>query len=146
MIDRIIVPINFSDMDSAAKSLEYASVFCDKFGSDLHLLNVYTGLSKLITQNSTEIEDTLLKDNKLKSFSQLESIAQKLPIQQERIYIHSRKGAVHSEILSLADEIKSDLIIISSEFYSYFKSLIHSNTTKVFLNSKCSVLIAKDDF
>lgn len=146
MIDRIIVPIDFNDMDSAAKSLEYASVFCDKFSSELHLLNVYPPLSKFITKGSSEIEEELLKEKKENSILGLEKIAKKLPVNKDNIFLHSRKGAVYSEILNLAREINSDLIIISSELYGYIKSLVYSNTTKVYLNSTCSVLIAKDDF
>jgi nucleotide-binding universal stress UspA family protein len=146
MIDlhRILVPTDFSKFSQHA--LTYAAAFAEKFGAELHLLNVVQNLAMVIPevvpieppltpsveQLTTAVQsafDRLIADNQLQNLT---------------VHRAVREGTPFYEIIQYAREATIDLIVMGTHGHTGLAHvLLGSVTEKVVRKAPCPVLTVR---
>jgi len=99
-------------------------------------------LSKIFIQEESIEYEKNLENNGNRYLTFVEELAGDKSVKLERIM---RKGAIYTEILSLADEKKADLILLGGwEKDTKTKDIIGHSHREIMANAKCSVLLVKE--
>jgi nucleotide-binding universal stress UspA family protein len=147
LFSNIIVAVTGSDASiSAAK---YAIVMAKLYGCNLtavYVVDIATirqlTLSKLFIQEESQEYEKNLEINGKRYLSFVEELAGAKGVKIER---ELRRGAVYTEILTVAEYKKADLIILGGlEKDRNPRDIISHAHREIMLNAKCSVLLVKD--
>ena len=142
----ILVPTDFSA--HSEKALQQAVELADSFGSKIHLVHV-------TAQDADHMPMFFLDDEKLGEVKKhlAEYNAQQMQTKVDKYLkdktidftVHERVGAPYDEILKLSDELKVDLIVISSKGKSSLEGFFFGSTTeKVVRKASCSVFVVRN--
>lgn len=142
-ICRVLVPVDFSDPSRAA--LRYAARLAARFKASVYLLYVAESLQKLrhahaMTANvdTSRLHDALKE--KLAEFA-IDPVAELAPIHYE-----VRNGKPVEEILSSANDIGADLIVIATHGRTGFKHvMLGSVAERVVREAPCPVLVVRQE-
>ncbi len=138
-IERILVPLDFSP--ASMEALDYAVSLAKKFHAAIHLVHVYPpdeassvpGGAHLLFQSAEAIE---------RLNEELTGIHRKHVPTFCPENCHIRCGRPYEEIVRLAGEIDTDLIVLSTRGYSGLKHLLLGSTAeRVVRNAPCPVLV-----
>jgi universal stress protein A len=138
---RVLVPVDFSD--NCKEALPYALQFAQQFGARIYLVHIIEPSPML-----PDVRDLPLalsdKEVALKIRGDLEVLAEhhfKGAIPVESIV---RTGKAHQAIVDLADELRVELIVISTHGYTGLKrTLLGSTTERVVREAHCPVLVVR---
>jgi nucleotide-binding universal stress UspA family protein len=139
-IDRILVPLDFSDCSLHA--LDYAVAFNEKFNAKLILLHVveptvFPDNYLNITATLDETNQNLVENGR----ERLAALVRKKMGGKVNVDILVRMGRAHSEIPDTAKALGVGLIIISTHGYTGLKhALLGSTAEKVLRCASCPVL------
>jgi universal stress protein A len=142
-LKKILVPIDFSD--TSKKALSYAIAFARQFGGKITLLHVVepyiypidpTFAPYPIPVNETGLEKKLeLKLSRLKNRFDQELF--------DPIVV--RKGRAFEQVVQVAKEQETDLIILTTHGYTGFKHVfLGSNSERVVQHAPCPVLVVRE--
>ncbi|MDR0909870.1 MAG: universal stress protein [Spirochaetaceae bacterium] len=143
----ILVAVTGSDASiSAAK---YAIVMAKQYHSRLtavYVVDIATirqlTLSKIFIKEESQEYEESLEANGTRYLNFVEELAHAKGIKLEK---QIRKGAVYTEILNTADECKADLIVLGGwEKNRNPRDTIGHSHKEIMINSKCSVLLVKE--
>jgi nucleotide-binding universal stress UspA family protein len=99
-------------------------------------------LSKIFIQEESQEYEKSLEANGERYLSFVEELARAKGVKIER---EIRRGAVYTEILSVADERNADLILLGGwEKNRSARDIITHAHREIMINSKCSVLLVKE--
>jgi nucleotide-binding universal stress UspA family protein len=99
-------------------------------------------LSKIFIQEESQEYEKSLEANGERYLSFVEELARAKGVKIER---EIRKGAVYTEILTVADEKKADLIVLGGwEKERSARDIISHAHREIMVSAKCSVLLAKE--
>jgi nucleotide-binding universal stress UspA family protein len=99
-------------------------------------------LSKIFIQEEGVEYEKSLEANGNRYLTFVEELAGAKGVKVERIL---RKGAIYTEILSLADEKNADLILLGGwEKDTKTKDIIGHSHREIMANAKCSVMLVKE--
>jgi nucleotide-binding universal stress UspA family protein len=99
-------------------------------------------LSKIFIQEESQEYEKSLEANGERYLSFVEELARAKGVKVER---EIRKGAVYTEVLAAADEIKADLIVLGGwEKDRNARDIISHAHREIMVNAKCSVLLVKE--
>jgi nucleotide-binding universal stress UspA family protein len=99
-------------------------------------------LSKIFIQEESQEYEKSLEANGERYLSFVEELARAKGVKVER---EIRKGAVYTEVLAAADEIKADLIVLGGwEKDRSARDIISHAHREIMVNAKCSVLLVKE--
>jgi nucleotide-binding universal stress UspA family protein len=99
-------------------------------------------LSKIFIQEESQEYEKSLETNGERYLSFVEELARAKGVKVER---EIRRGAVYTEILSVADDQKADLIILGGwEKDRSARDIISHAHREIMVNAKCSVLLVKE--
>jgi nucleotide-binding universal stress UspA family protein len=99
-------------------------------------------LSKIFIQEESQEYVKGLEANGERYLAFVDELAHTKGVKLERTI---RRGAVYSEILSLADEKKADLIILGGwEKDRSARDIISHSHREIMINAKCSVVLVKE--
>ncbi len=141
-LKRILVPIDFSDCSK--KALQYAIPFARQFGAELILLHVvqvnyYAG--DFGTVDVALLEGEMRKNGQ----RQLDSLATEMASRDLSFKTEVRTGRTTSEIVNLANETNTDLIILATHGHTGLKHvLLGSVAENVVRHAPCPVLIVRE--
>jgi len=147
LISNIVTAITGSDASILAA--KYAIVLAKLYHCKLSAVYVVDTatikqltLSKIfIQEESVEYEESL-QANGERYLSFVEELARAKGVKIER---ELRKGAVYTEILTVADERKADLIVLGGwEKDRSARDIISHAHREIMVNAKCSVLLVKE--
>lgn len=140
----ILVPTDFSV--SSEQAVAQAAVIADGHDCVVHLAHVIVDetsiLPFVIPESKVEHIISKSKEIALQELGILsEKYLAKLNISAE---IHVREGHPHDEILSIADKIHAELILISHTKRTALEGFMHKSlTNRIIQNAKCCVCIVK---
>ncbi len=132
----ILVPIDLSHTEKGAATLEVANRLKDDDGQVV-LVNVVADFPQYV---SAEIPKDLLEKQKADSQAALERIANKTGA---GCRVHVRTGRAPREILTTAQDVKADLIIVGSHQPGLEDYLLGSTAARVVRHATCSVLVMR---
>ena len=99
-------------------------------------------LSRIFIQEEGAEYEKSLENNGTRYLTFAEELANAKGVKLEKIM---RKGAIYTEILSIADEKKADLILLGGwEKDRKTKDIIGHSHREIMANAKCSVLLVKE--
>jgi nucleotide-binding universal stress UspA family protein len=99
-------------------------------------------LSKIFIQEESIEYEKNLENNGNRYLTFVEELARDKGVKLEQIM---RRGAIYTEILTLADEKNADLILLGGwEKETKTKDIIGHSHREIMANAKCSVLLVKE--
>jgi nucleotide-binding universal stress UspA family protein len=144
-LEKILVPIDFSDYASAA--IDYATRIGKLAGTHIALLYVVEiprhQLSSEVYSGSERIRSTL-NDMETRAMDRLEALCNVIRTPGIGCTASVRVGIPYEEILSEAEKIAPDLIVLGGKGYSALaRILLGSTAEQVVRFARCSVLVAR---
>lgn len=144
MANTILVPIDISEGDMTRQVIPFVEASAAMSGAKVHFLTVipsypyYKSLgiaySAGIPKKSEMQKEALLK---------LDEIVKQFNLPNDRVQTHAISGIPKDKILSLAEAISADLIIIASHRPGISTYLLGSNAEVIVRHAKCSVLVVR---
>lgn len=134
MYAKILVPVDLSNTDKAERMVRKAEALLDQ-GGQIVLMNVVEDLPNYLAIDvPMDIIENAVKDAK----NQLAVLKEKSPrISSTEL----RSGAPAREILAVAEQTGTDLIIIASHTPDFTNYFIGATADRVVRHAKCSVLV-----
>ena len=139
MYKTVLVPIDLGQIEQGKSLVEIALKLAEPLGGNLFILNVVPDIPGYV---AAEIPDHFLKDAKNHAIKELEEIAKNNGV-GEQANIIVREGNIHNEILTTAEEMGADIIVMASHQPEFSVYLLGSTAARVVRHAKCSVLIAR---
>jgi nucleotide-binding universal stress UspA family protein len=147
VFSNILVAITGSDASILAA--KYAIIMAKTYRCNLSAVYVVDTatirqltLSKIFIQEESQEYEQSLEANGDRYLSFVDELAKAKNVKIDKSL---RRGAVYSEILTAADEKKSDLIILGGwEKDRSSRDIISNAHREIMVNAKCSVLIVKE--
>ncbi|MGB5100695.1 MAG: universal stress protein [Methanothrix sp.] len=140
-IKRIVVAVDTSDYSEMVVARAFSIAIA--FSAEIHLISV-VGLPKLIASEAdVGIQDVRLSEKEFREH-QKRLIDGYLNGRDLHIESHVLHGDPSGKILSYANEIGADLIVMGSKAYGKIQRFLLGGVSEdVVRNAKCSVMIAK---
>ena len=140
-IKRIVVAVDISDY--SVMVMARASAMAIAFSAEIHVISV-VGLPKLIVSEADiGIQDVRLSEKEFQE-NHKRLIDEHLKGRDLRIESRVLHGDPSGKILSYANEINADLIVMGSKAYGKIQRLFLGGVSEdVVRNAKCSVMIAR---
>lgn len=147
LFSNIVVAITGSDASILAA--KYAIIMAKTYRCRLSAVYVVDTatirqltLSKIFIQEESQEYEQSLEANGERYLSFVEELAKAKNVKIER---ELRRGAVYTEILSIADEKNADLIVLGGwEKDRSSRDIISHAHREIMVNAKCSVLLVKE--
>ncbi|MDR1636642.1 MAG: universal stress protein [Treponema sp.] len=147
LISNIVVAITGSDASILAA--KYAIVMAKAYRCKMTAVYVVDTatirqltLSKIFIQEESQEYEKSLTSNGERYLSFVEELARAKGVKIDR---ELRQGAVYTEILTVADDRKADLIILGCwEKDRSARDIISQAHREIMVNAKCSVLLVKE--
>ena len=136
MYKNIIVPIDLDKAEKGKVMLDKVKEFVDE-GGKVTVVNVVEDMPGLIT---AELPEELIQKAALNGRSSLVDMVKAAGLKAD---VQIRSGRPHHAIVSLADEIGADLILIASHSPGPRNYLLGSTAASVVRHAKCSVQVAR---
>ncbi|MDR3123174.1 MAG: universal stress protein [Treponema sp.] len=147
LLSNLVVAVSGSDASiSAAKyailmAKQYRCRLCAVYVVDTATIRQLT-LSKIFVQEESMDYERSLEANGERYLSFVEELARAKGVKVER---EIRRGAVYTEILTVADEKKADLIILGGwEKDRSARDIISHAHREIMVGAKCSVYLVKE--
>lgn len=141
-IQRILVPFDFSE--TAELALEHAVFMAKLHKAEIHLLHVVESYSLTAAISNAFSKSQSEFESKVESSAQskLEELTAKLHHDSGMPVFHrTEKGKIYKTVVSVAENIKADVIIMGTHGVSGFQEfLVGSNTSRVVMSAPCPVI------
>jgi len=147
LISNIVVAV--TGTDASILAAKYAIVMAKIYHCKLSAVYVVDTatikqlmLSRIFLQEEGAEYEKNLENNGSRYLTFVEELANAKGVKVERIL---RRGAIYTEILSVADEKGADLILLGGwEKDTKTKDIIGSSHREIMANAKCSVMLVKE--
>ena len=140
MYKTVLVPIDLGQIEQGNLLVKTAMKLVEPIGGNLILLNVLPDIPRYVT---AQMPEHFLNDAKDDAFKELEEVARKSGAGDQTNLI-VQQGSIHYEILSVADDLKADLIVMASHQPEFSDYLLGTTAARVVRHAKCSVLISRN--
>lgn len=140
MFKTILIPIDINQKEIARQALKAAQDYARDPSVKICLMNVRYIVPQMMGEYLPEDFDAKAEEE-ARQF--LKDLGRENGLPSAQITYHVALGTVYHEILSQAEKIKADLIIIGSHHPTMATYLIGSNAQRVVRHAKCSVLVVR---
>ena len=142
MFKTILVPIDVDQESSWSRSLPVAEQLAKDYGAKLHAISVVPtmGMSVVGSFFPPDFEDKALASAQEK----LSEVLAKVASNASEITTHVAHGTIYEEVLTAADKLGCDLIVMTSHRPELKDYLIGPNAARVMRHAKQSVFIVRD--
>lgn len=143
MFKKILVPLHVEYLDNHEKLFQNALHLLDKEKGTLTLLYVNENRSHgsvypiLDEENEKHYNHNILLE--------LQKIAKKHSLPEDKISFKIRDGSAHSEIIEEAQEIDADVIVMMATKPGIKSYFISSTSERVMRHAACSVFVVRKD-
>lgn len=139
MFKNILLPVDINEQAIAKQALKAASSYAEE-GARICLMNVRYVVPQMMGEYLPKDFDARADEE---ARSHLKALAKEARLPQDRLTYSVHLGTVYHEVLSKADDLKADLIIIGSHHPTMATYLIGSNAQRIVRHAKCSVLVVR---
>jgi nucleotide-binding universal stress UspA family protein len=139
MYKEILLAIDLEDENSWRKALPVAVEYAKTFGSRIHVISVVPEFG-MVREYFPEDYEEKLKESVKTQLHQFTSEHIPNEIQVQHIIAH---GAIYQEIITAADKVNADLIIMASHRPGLGDFLLGPNASRVVRHSSKSVLVVR---
>ena len=141
MFKKILVPIDVSQSDSGAASLNAAADLGSTTGAELVLLNVVSPVPNLV---ASQLPSNYIEAAQESASKVMEEMASKAGLKPGSFEIRTARGSTYDEILTAANSSGADLIVVASHQPGLSDYLLGSTAAKIVRHAKISVLVIRD--
>jgi len=142
MFKHILLPVDLGEESSWKKTVPVAIDQCKSSGAKLSMLTVIPDFGMSIV--GQYFPDNYEKDVAKKILEQLHTFVKQQIPEDIRVKHIVGEGSVYEVILNIAEEIKPDLIIMSSHRPELKDYLLGPNSARVVRHATCSVLVVRE--
>lgn len=144
-ISKVLFPTDFSQ--GADEVLSYAISMAEKFGAEIDILHVVHQIADMtnfyVPHMSFDVIEAEMEDA---ARTNLEKVCSEKLDGKVAYSICIRKGIPHREILSMSEELGSDMIVMGTHGYTAIDHVLFGSTAeKVVRNSKVPVLTVRPE-
>ena len=142
MFNNVLLPIDLDQESSWEKALPTALEFCRASGGNLHVLTVVPdfGMS-IVGQYFPKGFEKEMADKILEKLHEFVNANVPADIAVQHIV---GEGAVYEVVLSIADKIKADVIVLASHRPELKDYLLGPNAARVVRHADCSVMVVRE--
>lgn len=141
MFDRILVPVDLGNDPTSAKCLYAAGEMARQFGSEIHVLTVVPDIGyAVVAQYFPAGAEAQIAEDAAAQLS--DYVKEHLPSGM-KAHEMVAQGPVYDEILSVAEEIRADLIVIGAHSPDLHDYLLGSNASRVVRHARASVFVVR---
>lgn len=140
MYQRVLVPIDLSDLEVARPALDKAVAIVKGSGGELRLLNV---LSMIPAAYIDYVPSNYDSQERERANDELKTIAADTGLPAGKVSTALHLGAIYHEVLNEAKAWKADLIVVGSHDPTFATYLIGSNAANIVRHAHCSVLVVR---
>jgi nucleotide-binding universal stress UspA family protein len=143
MVKTILVPLDTREESSWLRALPVAVDLARHHGASLHLTTVIEPIE--INLPGVPAPEEMTRKRRDHALRKLEQIASAhLPADFPH-QLHAAVGNVHREILSTAERIGADLIVMASHRPALSTYLLGTHAARVVRHATCSVYVVRDE-
>ncbi|WP_137391810.1 universal stress protein [Rhodoligotrophos defluvii] len=140
MFGRILVAVDLDDIEHGRRALRQASGLIPGAGAMVRVLHVLPPVPMIYLQHLPRDFDA----QELKTINrQLAQLAVQSGLPADTVSTAVRRGAAHVEILSEADALGADLIIIGAHQPTAYSKLLGTTAGAVVRHAQASVLVVR---
>jgi nucleotide-binding universal stress UspA family protein len=142
MFKDILVPIDVNDERIWKKALATAIGLAERFGATLHLVTVVPefGLPAVSQYFPADFESKMREH----AHDELKAIMDREVPPDVMHQLVIAEGSIYKEIIRVAEDTGSDLIVMGSHRPELKDYLLGANATKVAQHASCSVMIVRE--
>lgn len=141
MFDRILVPVDIGDDPTSAKCLYVAAELARQFGAELHVLTVVPDIGyAVVAQYFPPDAEAKIAEEVAEQLT--DYVKKHLPTGMTAHEMVAQ-GPVYDEILSVAETIKADLIVIGAHRPDLRDYLLGPNAARVVRHAGASVFVVR---
>ncbi len=142
MFKRILVPVDVGQESSWRRALPVAEQLASDYGAELHAVTVVPtmGMSVVGSFFPPDFEEKAMA----KASTELDALIQASAKNAAAIKTHVAHGTIYEEVLSAADSLGCDLIVMTSHRPELKDYLLGPNAARVMRHAKQSVFIVRD--
>jgi len=141
MFNTILIPIDLAHESSWRTALPVAVQHARHEGAKLHVLTV-VDLNLDVT--AVVMPSDFNRQYQSKTEQRLSALVKNQVPDDLSVQYWVRDGRVYHEILSAADEVGADLIVLASHRPSFKDYLLGANAARVVRHANCSVLVVRN--
>ncbi len=141
MFKRILVPVDVDQESSWARALSVGEQLASDYGAELHVMTVVPamGMSVVGSFFPPDFEAKALA----KADERLREVVGQRATSAEAANCHVAHGTIYEEILSLADKLQCDVIVMTSHRPELKDYLLGPNAARVMRHAKQSVFVVR---
>ncbi len=141
MFKNILVPIDVAHEESSKLVLNAAATLANSSGAKLTLLNVIADIPNLV---AVQLPADFAEKAVAAASDQLNSIAEHCGLAKGSYEMRIAHGPAYHEIISQAEEMGADLIVMASHRPELSTYLLGTVAARVVRHAKCSVLVVRE--
>ncbi|MFY3770603.1 Universal stress protein F [Providencia manganoxydans] len=145
MYKTILVPIDVTEDALTDLVIPHVEAIQKLNNANVHFLAVTAPISNYLRYGGTILPGDFPDDEKQAEIilNELKEKVKRFSLPADKIHVNSSVGSVKDEILSIAEEINADIILIGSRHPSMSTYLLGSNAASVVRYAKTSVLVIR---
>lgn len=140
MYNKILVPVDLSDLAVAQPALEKAVALAKASNADLRVINVMSMIPAAYLDYMPSNYDTQERE---RAEIDIAKVAKETGLPAGKVSTAVRLGAIYHEVLGEATEWGADLVVVGSHHPSFATYLIGSNAANIVRHAQCSVLVVR---
>ena len=142
MFKKILIPIDVDQESSWARAVPVAEQLASDYGAELHAIVVVPamGMSVVGSFFPPDFEEKALAT----AADKLSEVIGKAAKTAAAVKTHVAHGTIYEEVLSAADKLQCDLIVMASHRPELKDYLLGPNAARVMRHAKQSVFIVRD--
>ncbi|WP_283125480.1 universal stress protein [Providencia stuartii] len=145
MYKTILVPLDVTEDALTDLVIPHVEAIQKLNNANVHFLAVTAPISNYLRYGGTILPGDFPDDEKQAEIilNELKEKVKRFSLPADKIHVTSSVGSVKDEILSIAEEINADIILIGSRHPSMSTYLLGSNAASVVRYAKTSVLVIR---
>ncbi|KMW74880.1 universal stress protein [Photorhabdus luminescens subsp. luminescens] len=145
MYKTILVPVDISEDELTDKAIAHAEYLAKLSDANIHLFHAVPDISRFSISYSYHYDllNSFAKKSLARSEEELAKVAEKIDLPKERVSFSVAFGSPRDKVLSTADEIKADLIVVGSRRPNISTHLLGSNASGIVGYANISVLVVR---
>jgi len=140
MYQRILVPVDLSDIDLARPAIDTALALAKISGGSIRVVNVLALTPVMLAEYVPPDFDV---QQRKAAEDAVATIVRESGLEAARMSGTVRQGGIYHEVLEEADAFNADLIVMSSHRPAMRTYFLGSNAGHVVRYAKCSVLVVR---
>uniref|UniRef100_UPI0036D8BACF universal stress protein n=1 Tax=Photorhabdus sp. RM322S TaxID=3342825 RepID=UPI0036D8BACF len=145
MYKTILVPVEISEDELTDKAIAHAEYLAKLSGANIHLFHSIPDVSRFSVSYSYHYDliNSFSKKSIARSEEELAKVAERIDLPKERVSFSVAFGSPRDKVLSTANEVEADLIIIGSRRPNISTHLLGSNASGIVGYANISVLVVR---